>query len=166
MGIIGRHPTGSTIVGFILLVLILSALLVPDWARPLDAFKQEQPLHALASEIFKRAESTVSKGDTAAHDLLHRVMHVHGIAEAGIGIEQQRDIRMRGAVACVVVPSFYDAHPEPGGWQWLARWIHEHLSFSTLYFFPTYWAVNIGWHERPQRRIDSYAEPKGRWMPN
>ena len=69
-----------------------------------------------------------------------------------------------GAVACVVVPSFYDLHPEPGGWQALARWIHDNLNYSTLYFFPTYWAVNIGWHERPQRRIDSYADPKGRWL--
>ena len=58
-----------------------------------------------------------------------------------------------------------DEHPEPGGWQGLARWIHENLNYSTLWFFPTYWAVNIGWHERPQRRIDSYAEPKGRWVP-
>lgn len=70
-----------------------------------------------------------------------------------------------GAMACVVVPSAYDANPEPGGWQVLARWIHENLPYSSLYFFPTYWAVNIGWHQRPQRRIDSYAEPKGRWMP-
>jgi hypothetical protein len=70
-----------------------------------------------------------------------------------------------GAMACVVLPSFYDAHPEAGGWQGLARWIHDNLSYSTLYFFPTFWAVNIGWHERPQRRIDSYAEPKGRWVP-
>lgn len=71
-----------------------------------------------------------------------------------------------GAMACIVVPSFYDAHPEPGGWQGLARWIHDNLNYSTLWFFPTYWALNIGWHERPQRRIDSYAEPKGRWAPN
>ena len=69
----------------------------------------------------------------------------------------------KGATACVVVPAFYDAHPEPGGWQVLARWIHENLPYSSLFFFPTYWAVNINWHERPQRRIDSHAEPKGRW---
>lgn len=69
-----------------------------------------------------------------------------------------------GAMACVVVPSFYDAHPEPGGWQGLARWIHDNLDYSQLYFYPTYWAVNIGWHEKPVRRIDSYAEPKGRWV--
>lgn len=71
-----------------------------------------------------------------------------------------------GAVACVVVPSFWDAHQQPGDWQILARWIDQHLPYSTLHFFPTYWAVNLGWHERPQRRIDSYAEPKGRWKAN
>lgn len=68
-----------------------------------------------------------------------------------------------GAVACVVVSSFWDAHQKPGEWQVLARWIDQHLPYSTLHFFPTLWAVNIGWHERPRRRIDSYAEPKGRW---
>lgn len=71
-----------------------------------------------------------------------------------------------GGTACVVLPAFYNAHPEEGGWQVLARWIHENLPYSSLYFFPTYWAVNINWHERPKRRIDSYAEPAGRWSPN
>ena len=66
-------------------------------------------------------------------------------------------------MACVVVPSAYDAHPKPGGWQVLARWIDDNLPYSTLQFFPTYWAVNVGWHERPQRRINSFAEPKGRF---
>ena len=70
-----------------------------------------------------------------------------------------------GAMACVVVPSFWDAHQQAGDWQILAQWIHDNLSYSQLWFYPTYWAVNIGWHERPIRRIDSYAEPKGRWVP-
>ena len=71
-----------------------------------------------------------------------------------------------GATVCVVLPSFYDEHPEQGGWQVLAQWIHDNPPYSTLYFFPKYWAVNINWHERPQQRIDSFAEPKGRWVAN
>ena len=71
-----------------------------------------------------------------------------------------------GATACVVVPAFWDAHHGPADWQILARWIDENLPYSSLYFFPMLWAVNINWHERPQRRIDSYAEPKGRWTAN
>lgn len=70
----------------------------------------------------------------------------------------------KGAMACVVVPAFYDAHPEVGGWQIMARWIDDNLPYSTAWFFPKYWAFNLSWHERPQRRIDSYAEPKGRWV--
>lgn len=70
-----------------------------------------------------------------------------------------------GAMACVVVPSFWAKHQEPGDWRILARWIHEHLPYSTLYFFPTYWAFNIGWHERPERTIKSYAEPAGLFTP-
>jgi hypothetical protein len=70
-----------------------------------------------------------------------------------------------GATACVVVPDFYDAHTEPGGWQVLARWIDETLPYSSLEFFPTYWAFNINWHERPKRTIYSYADPKGRLAP-
>ena len=68
-----------------------------------------------------------------------------------------------GATACIVVPSAFDAHPESGGWQVLARWIDEHLRYSSLEFFPNYWAVNVSWHERPSRTITSFADPKGRW---
>lgn len=66
-----------------------------------------------------------------------------------------------GAMACVVVPHFWEQHQGPGDWQILARWIHQNLPYSTLYFFPTYWAVNIGWHERQAKTIKSYADPKG-----
>jgi hypothetical protein len=70
----------------------------------------------------------------------------------------------KGATACVAVPAFYDAHPEEGGWQVMARWIDDNLPYSSAWFFPTYWAFNLQWHERPQRRIDSSAEPKGQWL--
>ncbi len=58
---------------------------------------------------------------------------------------------------------FWEADQQPGDWQKLARWIDDNLPYSSLEFFPKYWAFNISWHERPKRRIDSYAEPKGRW---
>ena len=70
-----------------------------------------------------------------------------------------------GAMACVVVPAFWRDHQAPGDWQILARWIQPHLPYSALYFFPTYWAFNIGWHEKPVRAIKSYAEPVGTVTP-
>jgi hypothetical protein len=69
-----------------------------------------------------------------------------------------------GATACIVVPRYWEANHETGTWQGLARWIHENLPYSSLYFFPKYWAFNISWHENPERRIDSYVEPKGRLL--
>lgn len=62
-----------------------------------------------------------------------------------------------GATACIVIPEFVDAFPEPGDWTKLAWWIHDHLPYATLEFFPTNWAFNIQWHERPVRKISSYA---------
>ena len=67
-----------------------------------------------------------------------------------------------GATACIIVPSFWDRFSsEEGGWTRLAWWIHDHLPYSSLCFFPKYWAFNIAWHEQPARRIDSYVAPKG-----
>jgi hypothetical protein len=65
-----------------------------------------------------------------------------------------------GAMACVVVPAFWDRFQADGDWQKLAWWIHDHLPYSSLFFFPRYWAFNIGWHEAPERRIDSYVQPR------
>lgn len=83
-------------------------------------------------------------------------------ANAAAHIWDRRDADgFMGATACVVVPSFWDRFNGEGDWRKLAWWIHDHLPYSSLYFFPRYWAVNINWHERPERRIDSYAKPVG-----
>ncbi|MDR6851751.1 hypothetical protein J2Y54_001244 [Sphingomonas sp. BE123] len=63
-----------------------------------------------------------------------------------------------GAMACVVLPEFVDAFPGDGDWTHLAWWVHDHLPYATLEFFPTNWAFNISWHEQPQRTIYSYAK--------
>jgi hypothetical protein len=66
-----------------------------------------------------------------------------------------------GATACIVVPSFWDKFQGEGDWTKLAWWIQDHLPHAGLYFFPTYWAFNISWHEKPTKTIKSYATPKG-----
>jgi hypothetical protein len=66
-----------------------------------------------------------------------------------------------GATACVVVPAFWDAFGAPGDWVRLAWWIHDHLPYSGLEFFPRYWAFNISWREKPRRRITSFTAPRG-----
>lgn len=66
-----------------------------------------------------------------------------------------------GAAACIVIPWFVDRYESGADWRSMAWWVHDHLPYSTLYFFPQLCAFNIGWHERPERRIDSYIDPKG-----
>ncbi|SRR5579883_494719 len=66
-----------------------------------------------------------------------------------------------GAMACVVVNWYCDRYEQTGEWQPLAWWIHDHLPYSTMEFFSNLCAFNLGWHEKPKRRIDSYIEPKG-----
>lgn len=66
-----------------------------------------------------------------------------------------------GATACIVLPSFADRFEFGMDWRALAWWIHDHLPYSSMYFFPKRAAFNLSWHERPARRIDSYVVPKG-----
>ena len=66
-----------------------------------------------------------------------------------------------GATASVVIPWFADRYEAGADWRSLAWWIHDHLPYSSLYFFPKLAAFNIRWSENPERRIDSYIEPKG-----
>lgn len=69
-----------------------------------------------------------------------------------------------GATACVVVPSVWDRFQAPGDWQRLAWWVHDHLPYSQMEFFPRYFAFNLTWREnRPREGISSFAEPKG-WL--
>lgn len=67
-----------------------------------------------------------------------------------------------GATACIVVTRFLPYYEATKDWQALAWWIHDNIpGYSHMYFFPKLAAFNISWHERPEKRIDSYIEPKG-----
>ncbi len=81
---------------------------------------------------------------------------------AGHHIWDQRDSKGHmGATACIVVPAFVDRRRGEGDWQKLAWWIHDHLPYSSMYFYPKLWAFNLRWCEVPERWIKSYTPPKG-----
>jgi hypothetical protein len=67
----------------------------------------------------------------------------------------------KGAMACIVVPWFLDRYESGADWRSMAYWIHNHLPYSQLQFFPNLCAFNIGWHTQPVRSISSYIEPTG-----
>lgn len=67
-----------------------------------------------------------------------------------------------GATACIVIPSFLKVYQQDTeNWKQLAHWIHNHLNYNRLEFFPNRCAFNIGWHEQPIKEIYSYISPKG-----
>jgi hypothetical protein len=76
-----------------------------------------------------------------------------------------------GAMACIVIPWLADRlgnFTDPLGatsknvsWPQMAWWIHDHLPYSELQFFPKLAAFNIAWHETPKRCITSFAPPRG-----
>jgi hypothetical protein len=66
-----------------------------------------------------------------------------------------------GAAACIVVPWFADRYATGADWRALAWWIHDHLAYGHLEFYPKLCAFNIQWSERPRRRIDSFIAPRG-----
>jgi hypothetical protein len=82
-------------------------------------------------------------------------------SRAGHIWDQRDDQGCMGATACVVVPWYLERYERTRDWRPLAWWIHDHLPYSHLQFFPKLAAFNIQWHERPKRLIDSHAPPKG-----
>lgn len=66
-----------------------------------------------------------------------------------------------GATASIVVHWFADRYAGGEDWQSMAWWVHDHLPYSSLQFFPKLAAFNIQWRENPERKIYSYINPKG-----
>jgi len=72
------------------------------------------------------------------------------------------DARVAGA--SVVIPWFADQYDQGRDWRDLAWWLHDHLDYSDIWFFPKLCAFNLTWRAQPLRRIDSYIAPRGRLL--
>lgn len=65
------------------------------------------------------------------------------------------------AGASVVVPWFADQYAQGRDWRDLAWWVHDHLPYSEMWFFPKLAAFNLVWRPVPLRTISSYSAPRG-----
>ncbi|MFC6586890.1 hypothetical protein [Sulfitobacter pacificus] len=65
------------------------------------------------------------------------------------------------AGATIVVPWFADQYDQGRDWRDLAWWLHDHLPYSEMWFFPKLAALNLVWRPDPQRTISSYIAPRG-----
>ncbi|QJF53229.1 hypothetical protein [Roseobacter ponti] len=61
----------------------------------------------------------------------------------------------------LVVPWFADRYAAGRDWRDLAWWIHDHLPYSEIWFFPKLAAFNLTWRPVPHRTISSYIAPRG-----
>ncbi len=69
-----------------------------------------------------------------------------------------------GAGTSLAIPWFADQYAQGRDWRDLAWWIHDHLPFSDLWFFPKLCAMNLSWREQPRRTISSYIAPRGQLL--
>lgn len=67
----------------------------------------------------------------------------------------------RVAGASIVIPWFADQFEAGRDWRDLAWWIHDHLPYSEMWFFPKLAAFNLCWRPEPWRVISSYVAPRG-----
>lgn len=65
-----------------------------------------------------------------------------------------------GATACVVVNRFVPYYQRTGDWEAMAWFVHDHLPYSDMEFFPKLAAFNLQWREEPVRRIYSFIPPR------
>ncbi len=65
-----------------------------------------------------------------------------------------------GATACIVIPWFIDSPGYEDGEDWrpLAWFIHDHLPYSEMVFYPRNAAFNLTWREEPKRKIKSHTK--------
>ncbi|MEP1587302.1 MAG: hypothetical protein ABJR46_00455 [Tateyamaria sp.] len=64
----------------------------------------------------------------------------------------------------LAIPWFTDQYEQGRDWRDLAWWIHDHLPYSAMWFFPKLCAFNLDWRPIPRRTISSYIAPKGLLM--
>ncbi|MFC6638710.1 hypothetical protein GV827_02395 [Sulfitobacter sp. JBTF-M27] len=65
------------------------------------------------------------------------------------------------AGASIVIPWFADQYAQGRDWRDLAWWLHDHLPYSEMWFFPKLAALNLVWRPDPWRTISSYIAPRG-----
>jgi hypothetical protein len=69
-----------------------------------------------------------------------------------------------GATACIVVSTFVPYFEATKRWQALAWWVHDHLPYSSMEFYPRLAAFNLTWSELPDRTIYSQVPGSRGWL--
>lgn len=82
-------------------------------------------------------------------------------------IWDQRDANGHmGATASIVVPWFARRYEEGRDWADLAWWVHDHLPYAEMEFYPKLAAFNLSWHEATDPAASEPVHPQriAAWM--
>ncbi len=80
-------------------------------------------------------------------------------------IWDRRDAEGRmGATACIIVHALIPYYQRTGRWESVAWWVHDHLPYNYLEFFPKFAAFNVNWREWREPGIYSYIPPRRGWL--
>ena len=122
-----------------------------------------EPLHAAFGHVSIRSAFRSVEVNTYGHERSSRGYNCGETTwNHARHVWDRRDAKGHmGATACIVIPWFVPRYEAGTPWQALAWWIHDHLPYSDMAFFPTYAAFNLRWCEQPNRRIESFAAPRG-----
>jgi len=85
-------------------------------------------------------------------------------ANYGHHIWDRLDNGVMGAGTSLAIPWFGDQYARGRDWRDLAWWIHDHLPYSHMWFFPKLAALNLSWRSVPHRTISSYIPPRGKLL--
>lgn len=69
-----------------------------------------------------------------------------------------------GACATIIVHALIPWYDRTRQWEAVAWWIHDHLPYDELEFFPKFAAFNYAHGDRQSRRIRSYIPPRRGWL--
>jgi hypothetical protein len=105
-----------------------------------------------------RSPSVNQRGNEGGHNCASNEKNLAG----HIWDYRDREGRM-GACASIVVNSFIPYYERTRDWQAMAWWVHDHLEYSSMEFFPKLAAFNLQWREEPERTIYGFVPPRG-WL--
>ena len=122
-----------------------------------------EPLHATFGHVSIRSAFRSVEVNTYGHERSNRGYNCGETTwNYARHVWDRRDAEgFMGATACIVIPWFVPRYEAGTPWQAMAWWVHDHLPYSDMAFFPTYAAFNLRWSEKPARRIESFAPPRG-----
>ncbi len=122
-----------------------------------------EPLHAAFGHVSIRSAFRSVEVNTYGHERSNRGYNCGETTwNYARHVWDRRDAEgFMGATACIVIPWFVPRYEAGTPWQAMAWWVHDHLPYSDMAFFPTYAAFNLRWCEKPARRIESFAPPRG-----